>query len=500
MTRARAIPLLALLALAGGLSGCEDRLCPAPRLACGDACVDPETDVANCGACGNACAPGVACVAGACECGPARASCDGACVELGSDPANCGGCGRACDPGTVCSTSAAGLTRCAAACDAGLTPCGGACVDLQADRYHCGACGTACAQGQGCVDGTCLGVHVACFSTDDVRTVAADFLTRAAPRAAGDGPIALAVLGEELWAATSLAGSLVRLPQDLAAAPTEYLLHGNDFEYLTSHQGLIFVAHSGASTLAVFDPAQARVVDEIPLVDDLSNANPKGIAFAGGKAYVSLAGVGPTSGQVIAVLDASNLDACATRPQGAPHCLPRLATLDVRAGADAAGGGLPFPGRSVAVGATVYVALANLKLGAPPFDTFYTDPAGPGRLAVIDSADDSLTYLSLGDGCRNPGGVAVHDGKPWVACGAFGASGLVQVDPAGPTASDVRPVGVSAPGNVAFCGPWGYVTDQFSGAVVRFAPVVAGSTLDVLLDVCPAANGFAWAADVACTP
>ena len=27
-------------------------------------------------------------------------------------------------------------------------------------------------------------------------------------------------------------------------------------------------------------------------VDDLSNANPKGIAFAGGKAYVSLAGVG----------------------------------------------------------------------------------------------------------------------------------------------------------------------------------------------------------------
>jgi len=211
----------------------------------------------------------------------------------------------------------------------------------------------------------------------------------------------------------------------------------------------------------------------------------------------SLAGIDAVSGQAVEVLDASNLDACATRAPAGPHCLPRLATLDVRAGADTAAGGLPLPGRSAVVGSKVYVAIANLKLGS---FGYYTDPAGPGRHAVIDSADDSVGYLTLPAGCQNPGGIAAHGGALWVACGAFGASGLVRVDPAGPTAGPVRAVGVSAPGNVAFCGPWGFVTDQFSGNVLRFEPAAADLASDAGEPVCPAANGFAWAADVACSP
>jgi hypothetical protein len=149
----------------------------------------------------------------------------------------------------------------------------------------------------------------------------------------------------------------------------------------------------------------------------------------------------------------------------------------------------------------VYVALANLKRGAPPFDAFYTDPAGPGRLAVVDPAGDAVSYLTLPDGCQNAGGIGVHDGAVWVACGAFGASALVRVDPASGAPGPLRPVNLLAAGNLAFCGPWGYVTDQFSGEVLRFeAAAGAPGAPDLTSVACPVANGFAWAADVACTP
>jgi hypothetical protein len=40
--------------------------CALPRVACGAACVDLTSDVANCGACANACAAGAPCVASVC--------------------------------------------------------------------------------------------------------------------------------------------------------------------------------------------------------------------------------------------------------------------------------------------------------------------------------------------------------------------------------------------------------------------------------------------------
>lgn len=57
-----------------------------------------QTDSANCGSCGNACASGLACVGGACtfSCGTGLTNCSGTCAALSTDVNNCGGCGVTC--------------------------------------------------------------------------------------------------------------------------------------------------------------------------------------------------------------------------------------------------------------------------------------------------------------------------------------------------------------------------------------------------------------------
>jgi hypothetical protein len=51
------------------------------------------------------------------------------------------------------------------------------------------------------------------------------------------------------------------------------------------------------------------------------------------------------------------------------------------------------------------------------------------------------------------------------------------------------------PGGLAICGDLGYVTDQASGAVMRFDATTG--LPEAPTTVCPTAY-FAWAADVAC--
>lgn len=498
----RSLLVAAALAAAAALSGCSrETTCPVGEILCAGRCVDPASDAANCGACGIACDARAACVRGACDCAPVLSSCGGACVDLASDPAHCGACGVACFGGTVCS-AAGGPAVCTAACGAGEANCGGACVRLEEDRYHCGACGRSCAAGESCEGGACTSLQVACFSTNEVRAVAPDLSSRGPVRPAGVGPIALATLGADVWAAASLSGSLVRLPAALGA-PTEYLLHGKDFEAVTTHAGRILIASAGAGTVVVVDPATGAAVDEVPVGTSAAD-NVRGIAFADGgageKAYVTLYGNAvtgdPAVGQRVVVLDAAGLAACGVSA-GPGHCLTPVGAIDVSAGADAPG--LAFPGRAVAFGGKVYVVIANLKQSFG----FYGTPAGPGRLAVIDPATDTATFLSLGDACGNPGGAALRGSTLWVACGAFGAGGLVEVDLSGaaPAVGEVRALPLLAPGNVAFCGSRGFVTDQFSGDVYPFDPMSFSDSPPSAATICPTSagpNGYAWAADVAC--
>ena len=82
-----------------------------------------------------------------CDIGQIR--CGDLCVRPDSDPANCGFCDNICLPAEVCSVGV-----CAPVCDAPLVPCGHSCVDLQTDPDHCGSCPNVCATGI-CIDSAC---------------------------------------------------------------------------------------------------------------------------------------------------------------------------------------------------------------------------------------------------------------------------------------------------------------------------------------------------------
>jgi hypothetical protein len=64
----------------------DGAICSSGRC-CGAKCLNTQTDEANCGACGIACATGQTC-------------CSGKCVSLLRDRANCGACGKRCRKGS----------------------------------------------------------------------------------------------------------------------------------------------------------------------------------------------------------------------------------------------------------------------------------------------------------------------------------------------------------------------------------------------------------------
>jgi hypothetical protein len=86
--------------------------CLDPQTLCSGACVDLQTDQANCGRCGYNCFSR-ACVAARCQtCSTGQTACPGQCTDTLVDPANCGGCGQVCPSGAcrfgVCKPSTAG--------------------------------------------------------------------------------------------------------------------------------------------------------------------------------------------------------------------------------------------------------------------------------------------------------------------------------------------------------------------------------------------------------
>ena len=135
---------------AGPCSSCEpDEEC------CGEACVDLDSDPANCGECGLTCEVGEVCDDGTCTsvgCSGELVDCDGACVDTRTDASHCGRCGNECPPGNDCFD---GECVCQhedppVACEPGLTCClhvipeFGGCVDTAYDVQHCGSCNHAC--------------------------------------------------------------------------------------------------------------------------------------------------------------------------------------------------------------------------------------------------------------------------------------------------------------------------------------------------------------------
>ena len=169
-----------------------DLCCGPGELCCdpGNACADIQTDLSNCGGCGNVCPPGPAnstrtCINGKCgwACNSGYTKCVNACCPAGygccndvctplNTTDNCGGCGNVCRPsgpanstatcingqcGWVCNS---GYTKCVnACCPPGYGCCNGVCTPLNTTD-NCGACGRVCPPGPAnstrtCINGQC---------------------------------------------------------------------------------------------------------------------------------------------------------------------------------------------------------------------------------------------------------------------------------------------------------------------------------------------------------
>ena len=154
----------------------------ATAIACNGACVDKETDPANCGSCGHACTgPEAGMGTGVCASGACQVACEAEagttlyCASTGKcvDPtttSNCGICGKTCygpeaGPGhAVCQPDGA----CAVACDSDAGDggpaellCSGACVS-SATITNCNTCGTVCPAPTANGTAACAGSPLAC--------------------------------------------------------------------------------------------------------------------------------------------------------------------------------------------------------------------------------------------------------------------------------------------------------------------------------------------------
>ncbi|WP_394843436.1 hypothetical protein LZC95_41110 [Pendulispora brunnea] len=143
------------------LNGCPDKA----LAICNLQCVDPMTNVANCGECNHACPTtqnGEAlCYQGKCRvaCATGYHACGARCVGP-SDATACGDSCTACPSGPH-SSAACDKGTCGIACSAGFANCDG---DMQngcetsvfEDAKHCGGCGRPCGNSTRCVGGLCL--------------------------------------------------------------------------------------------------------------------------------------------------------------------------------------------------------------------------------------------------------------------------------------------------------------------------------------------------------
>ncbi len=142
------------------VAGCNaGRPCPASQQCCGGACVDPQSNIAHCGACDARCtiASGTAaCMNGTCAvgaCTAPNANCDGNATngcetDTSRDVMHCGGCAMPC-AARAHATASCGSGTCSYVCETGFADCDGdasnGCeADTRTSTAACGACGTRC--------------------------------------------------------------------------------------------------------------------------------------------------------------------------------------------------------------------------------------------------------------------------------------------------------------------------------------------------------------------
>jgi hypothetical protein len=147
--------------------------CAGGETRCGSSCVKPESNLRNCGMCGNACTGAQACVQGTCTCVAPNQVCDGACTSLNNNRDHCGACDNKCTGQFVCNGKTCGcpggrkecpnkprtcvgnLNDC---CAGSQIWCGGSlnrCIDADNDKNHCGGCNTVCKRDEVCRGGGC---------------------------------------------------------------------------------------------------------------------------------------------------------------------------------------------------------------------------------------------------------------------------------------------------------------------------------------------------------
>jgi len=149
-------------------AGCRgDQVCSNGQCVCADpatidcngACVNTNSNSANCGVCGNMCSGTTPfCQSGQCasSCAAPTELCGSSCINpvtYQNDSSNCGACGVSCaasGQGPVCTAGLCG-------CPAGYAFCGGTCVNTATDLNNCGACGVVCGAGQTCTASGCVG-------------------------------------------------------------------------------------------------------------------------------------------------------------------------------------------------------------------------------------------------------------------------------------------------------------------------------------------------------
>ncbi len=495
-------------------------VCDAPTVTCGSGCADTSSDRRNCGGCERACAEGQECVGSACTCLAGSTECGGRCVQLAFDTKNCGACGKACEVGQICNAG-----TCQTSCpQEGTAQCGSlTCVTLASDNANCGGCGLQCQSGESCRLGQCtVDVVAACFNTGQLVGFSRDTFRKTPLRQVGAGPQSLAVLGDSILSADTIAGKLYQAvvraagigpstPRalDMLSKRNADNVTGEASNHVLAAGNRVLVVNSGVATLQLFEPA-VGALKPLGEVSFGANTFPQVAAVLGDDAWVSLYGgfdnATAAAGQKVARVS--------LKEPTKPVVMETISLADIDLKPEPGLKALARPAGIVAHRNALYVALNNLTVD-------YT-PAGPGFLAKIDASSKAVTAFNLGADCQNPGWVAVAADNLVVSCSGktfvdspTGASVLL-VNAQGTVLSTWKPKCDADAGMCLFKNPsrlrvWQnqvFVADSASGNVAALDIVNnlliekrGPSTAEGSVDLCPKSSmGYVSVFDVEVVP